>query len=99
VQVQFESWRKSPGRERCIPERLWDAAARLCLEHSVHSVSRTLRLNYQDLKEREKHTADRGSRLRSLGALELQILLWSGDLKKIETAPLFRPISAGLKPP
>lgn len=43
--------------------------------------------------------ADRGSRLRSLGALELQALLWNGDLKKIETAPLFRPISPGVPPP
>jgi hypothetical protein len=58
VQLQFESWRKNPDRARRIPEELWDAAARLCLEHSVHSVSRTLRLNYNDLKERLKHTAD-----------------------------------------
>jgi transposase len=43
--------------------------------------------------------AERGSRLRSLGALELQTLLWNGDLKKIETAPLFHPLSAGLQPP
>jgi hypothetical protein len=58
VQLQFESWRKRADRERRIPEELWEAAARLCLEHSVHSVSRTLRLNYHDLKERLKHTAD-----------------------------------------
>jgi len=37
--------------------------------------------------------ADAGSSPRSLGALELQTLLWNGDLKKIHAVPLFRPIS------
>jgi len=54
VQHQFEAWRSKPDRERRIPGELWDAAASLCLEHSVLSVSRTLRLNYKDLKERLK---------------------------------------------
>jgi hypothetical protein len=55
VQSQFEAWRNKPDKERRIPAELWDAAASLCLEHSILSVSRTLRLNYNDLKERLKH--------------------------------------------
>jgi hypothetical protein len=58
VQIHFEAWRKRPDRETRIPEELWEAAARLCPEHSVHLVFRTLRLNYHDLKERLKHTGD-----------------------------------------
>lgn len=36
-----------------------------------------------------------GLRLKSLAALELQTLLWNGDLKRVQTAPLFRPIATG----
>ena len=49
---QFEAWRK---RRRCrgrIPESLWQAAVEQCKEHSVHAVSRALRLNYNGLKNR-----------------------------------------------
>ena len=49
---QFEAWRK---RRRCrgrIPESLWQAAVEQCKEHSVHAVSRALRLNNKDLKNR-----------------------------------------------
>jgi len=50
VRHRFETWRK---RRRCrapIPESLWQAAVQLCKEHSVFAVSRTLRLNYNGLK-------------------------------------------------
>jgi hypothetical protein len=52
VRHQFEAWRK---RIRCrgrIPEALWEAAAGLCREHSIAEVSRSLRLNYNGLKNR-----------------------------------------------
>ena len=52
VRNQFEVWRK---RRRCrtrIPEALWQAAADLCREHSICEVSRSLRLNYNGLKNR-----------------------------------------------
>lgn len=55
VQRRFEAWRSRPHKARRIPDELWDAAAQLCLEHSVYSVSRALRLNYNDLKERFRH--------------------------------------------
>ena len=49
---QFEAWRKRrPCRGR-IPESLWQAAVEQCKEHSVHAVSRALRLNYNGLKNR-----------------------------------------------
>ena len=57
---QFEAWRK---RRRCrgrIPETLWQAAADQCREHSICEVSRTLRLNYNGLKNRILRARDMG---------------------------------------
>jgi hypothetical protein len=52
VRNQFEAWRKKrPCRGR-IPEALWQAAVGLCREHSICEVSRSLRLNYNGLKNR-----------------------------------------------
>ena len=56
---QFEAWRKRrPCRNR-IPEALWQAAVGLCREHSVCEVSRSLRLNYNGLKNRVTRARDR----------------------------------------
>jgi len=59
VRHQFGTWRK---RRRCrsrIPESLWQAAIGLCHEHSIGEVSRTLRLNYNGLKNRVTRSRDR----------------------------------------
>ena len=61
VRNQFETWRK---RRRCrgpIPESLWQAAVGLCQEHSIYEVSRTLRLNYNGLKNRVTRARDGSS--------------------------------------
>lgn len=60
IRNQFETWRK---RRRCrspIPESLWQVAVVLCREHSICEVSRTLRLNFNDLKDRVVKTRDTG---------------------------------------
>ena len=52
VQEQFAQWRRDKkGREK-IPETLWAAAAALAGRHPVFKIAETLRLNYNDLKER-----------------------------------------------
>ena len=59
VRHQFEAWRK---RRRCrgqIPEALWQAAVGLCRERSICEVSRSLRLNYNGLKNRVTRARDR----------------------------------------
>jgi hypothetical protein len=59
VRHQFETWRK---RRRCrgpIPESLWQAAIGLCEERSICEVSRTLRLNFNGLKNRVTRARDR----------------------------------------
>ena len=52
VRDRFETWRrrKKPGSR--IPKALWQAAVQSCKGDSVLQVSRALRLNYNDLKER-----------------------------------------------
>jgi hypothetical protein len=54
--TQFDAWRSQPRKPRRIPDDLWGAAVSLCHEHSVLKVSRALRLNYSDLKERFEHS-------------------------------------------
>src|SRR4030042_3092367 len=59
VRNQFEAWRK---RRRCrgqSPEAWWQAAVGLCREHSMCEVSRSLRLNYNGLKNRVTRARDR----------------------------------------
>lgn len=53
VQQQFTDWRarRSSKREH-IPDRLWQAAVRLCNVHSVNHVSRSLQLSYTALRKR-----------------------------------------------
>jgi len=59
VRDQFKTWRsRRPCRGR-IPEALWQAAIGLCREHSICEVSRTLRLNYNALKNRVTGARDR----------------------------------------
>jgi hypothetical protein len=52
VQQQFESWRKHRKKRTRIPQRLWKAAVSLSDEHSIHHLSKILRINYTALKNR-----------------------------------------------
>jgi len=53
VQQQFTEWRASRSNKReQIPERLWQAAARLCADNTVGCVSRTLGLSFTKLSKR-----------------------------------------------
>lgn len=50
VQAQFEQWRRFRGKRRPIPASLWVSAASLYPKHSLHRISKTLRLNHTKLK-------------------------------------------------
>ena len=52
VQSRFAAWRKTRQHRSRIPEELWAAAVRLSNKHSIHKISRALRLSSADLKER-----------------------------------------------
>ena len=60
VRHQFGTWRKRRRYRGQIPEALWQAAVGLCREHSICEVSRSLRLNYNGLKNRSPKTRDMG---------------------------------------
>lgn len=53
VKSRFAAWREKRKNSRsAIPEELWSAAVLLCMENSVHKISRGLRLNHTELKKR-----------------------------------------------
>jgi hypothetical protein len=53
VRYQFETWRKSKKTPRQpIPEYLWEAASKLQVEYPISRISKELRLNHTDLKNR-----------------------------------------------
>ena len=52
VRCRFEAWRSRKRIGSRIPNALWKAAVEQCHSHSILEVSRALRLNYNDLKER-----------------------------------------------
>jgi hypothetical protein len=53
VRYQFERWRKTKKSPRePIPEYLWEAASKLQNEYRISRISKALRLNHTDLKNR-----------------------------------------------
>lgn len=60
VRNRFKVWRKRGRAGRRIADALWGAAVALCRDHSVSEVSRVLRLDYYDLKDRVHKAKDAG---------------------------------------
>jgi hypothetical protein len=52
VEEQFRIWRRTRAKRCAIPDRLWQAAESLYPQYSVYHISKTLHLNYTDLKQR-----------------------------------------------
>lgn len=52
VEEQFRTWRRTRGKRCAIPDRLWQAAESLYPKYSVYHISKSLGLNYTDLKHR-----------------------------------------------
>ena len=50
VRTKFEQWRNRCDKRKAIPEALWEAAASLHPAHSLHQISKALRLNHTKLK-------------------------------------------------
>ena len=74
VRDQFEDWRRTrKNRRDPIPAPLWKAAVKLSGSYSLHSISKALRLNYSDLKDRvhDQFTADEVKRLPAAGFIDL----------------------------
>jgi len=53
VQKQFKNWRRRRKNRRAqIPSALWEAAASLSVQYSVHKISKCLHLNHTALRDR-----------------------------------------------
>jgi|SRR5581483_4775753 len=52
VRNRFEAWRKAKSGREKIPERLWTQAVAAGKRHGVNNVSKWLRLNHSDLRDR-----------------------------------------------
>jgi hypothetical protein len=52
VSQQFEYWRQTREKRCPIPEKLWRATESLYPRYSLYHISKALRLNYTDLKQR-----------------------------------------------
>jgi hypothetical protein len=61
IRKRLQTWRKKGRAGRRIPEPLWEAAVKVCQDHSVSKVSRVLRLDYYGLRKRAHKTEDADS--------------------------------------
>ena len=52
VREQFRSWREKRKKGTRIPAALWQAAVSLHPRYSLYQISRSLRLDYADLRDR-----------------------------------------------
>ena len=52
VRAAFEQWRSTREKRSRIPENLWEAAVSLSPFYSALCISKTLRLNYRELRHR-----------------------------------------------
>ncbi len=52
VKQQFKTWRETRRHKGRIPDKLWDAAAELAGQYTVHHISKALQLNHTALKDR-----------------------------------------------
>jgi hypothetical protein len=56
VRNRFETWRQSRKPRSRIPKCLWKAAVDVCVDNPIWQVSRALRLNHTELKQRVKES-------------------------------------------
>ncbi len=73
VEKEFKRWRRKRRARKPIPDHLWEAAAGLTREISVHEVAKRLHLNYTVLKDRSGVGASRGPRQRKTAASFVEV--------------------------
>jgi hypothetical protein len=70
VIVLFDQWRSTRKKRDRIPERLWEAATDLSSSYSTCQISKSLRLDFKELKRRIR---DRSSRAAPSEFVELNV--------------------------
>ena len=69
VRYQFETWRENKKTPRePIPEHLWEAASKLQDKYPLSHISKVLRLNHTDLKNRIARQKSNKRRTKSASA-------------------------------
>lgn len=94
---RFETWRRGKKPHSRIPKCLWKAAVEVCVDNPIWQVSRALRLNYNELKQRvadSGHLGDNGKEPNgkfiefSLGVKEQQPATCTVELESASGAKL-----------
>lgn len=102
VQQQFIDWRAQRSSKRePIPDRLWEAAVRLCDVHTVGRVSCALRLSFTELKKR--HSGNQFPKGKPVQFLRLEVGSpgsgqWQMECIRVDGSRL-RLSSTGVLPP
>ena len=71
LQRQLDQYRSSQSRRAKLPESLWQSAAELARQYSVHSVAHALRLDYMRLKRRLNGLAESPCQSAEMAFVEL----------------------------
>jgi len=51
LSLEFEKWRKNKRGKKHIPDHLWESVAALPAEYSINEIAKTLRLDWNKVKE------------------------------------------------
>lgn len=62
LREKIETWRRTRLKPGPMPERLWQAAARLARKHGINPTAKSLRVQYYGLKDRIEGKVPGGSR-------------------------------------
>lgn len=88
VEKQFKKWRRERGPRETIPDWLWEAAAGLTRDFSVHAIARRLHLNHSALKQRSDRGRSQGPRAAKAAACFVEMP--AGLLAGGEQGPMAR---------
>ena len=101
VTVLFDQWRSTRKKRDRIPESLWEAAADLSPSYSTCQISKTLRLDFNELKRRIRDRSHRAAprefvelkveRLFSTAQCLIEVRSPAGFELKIQTAAVLPP--------
>ena len=83
VRCRFETWRSRKKTGSRIPNALWKAAIEQCRAHTILEVSRALRINYNDLKDRV-HESKKVALPSTDGCVEFVKLDFEGQSRPLE---------------
>ena len=85
VKKQFDKWREVRRPREAIPPELWSAAVALTHRHSITRVSRHLKLNYKDLKNKANAPGGQQEASPTVSFVEIP---WQGQANGTDDRPV-----------